>query len=402
MTLTVAIAVMTALAAQAPSTSPSSSTSAPAEVALGPLWVRPLALLQIDARAPLHDLGKADDVDVSGVEGEPGFVMPRGRLGLGVRGRGFQLQLIGEGAREKVGLLEAFGVVDVVDGFAVSAGLQRTPLFSGPDPLVTQPISERGVVERTFWPGRELGVTVHAAPGAARLVRPEVWLRVGNGQPNAILGNDNAGFAGDGRVDVVVADVVRVGVGARVEDTDDEPGITGTTPLGFAFWRPPPTSGLRQASEAHALLALGALRALVTGTYAVEGRAEDDDGNPRTPKKSQPSLAAAGAAAELAYTVLGAPRVGGVGAPNLTDTPHLEVALRAERVWLGLPVGDVVDETVVPGGASALTANVTLWAHSAVALSGTVHALAYDVAPLEDPTQQTSLTALARLTFSLR
>ncbi|HEY1097973.1 MAG TPA: hypothetical protein VGF99_03555, partial [Myxococcota bacterium] len=308
----------------------SSTTSSPAlqfDLGSGDDVVRfePLVLLQVDARAVLHD-------DDNAVEGESGFVIPRGRLGGRLRWRFFDVQVIGEGAREKAGLLEAFGVVHVGD-FAVDVGLARSPLLiGGPDPLSLQPLNERSVLERTMWPGRELGVGVRWSPTTLPV---EAWARVSNGVANAVLGNDNDGLAADARIDGVFGSAalprrralaadhighddddrdflgLRVGVGARVERTDNEAGMPGITALNATYWRAPPVSGPSTTLQAHAQGFLGPARLTVQGAFAHESRARDDDGNPSTPKVPVVGVQHAGASAEVAAVVVGERRVFG-------------------------------------------------------------------------------------------
>ena len=380
--------------------------------------VTPLVLLQVDGRAVLHD-------DDNAVEGNSGFISPRARLGARLRWRFFEVQVVGEGSREKAGLLEAFGVVHVGD-FAINAGLARSPLFiGGPDPLSLQPLNERGILERTLWPGRELGVGV---PWLPTTVPVEAWLRVSNGVANAVLGNDNAGLAAEGRVDVVLtnssdddrdknvdSDVdsdadsnvgrvfvgLRAGVSARVESTDNEAGMPGITPLGFTYWRAPPVSGPSSIVQAHVQGLLGPARLTLQGGFAHEGRAKDDDGNPATPKVTITAMQHAGASAEIAATVIG-PRRDFLKAPTTASltSPVIDLAVRGERLRLGLtPMNDTADPTVSAGGASAVSAAVTWWLHESLSVSAQIHALAYDVAPIDDPDRTSSLTALLRLTI---
>ena len=369
----------------------------------------PLVVLQVDGRAVFHD-------DDNAVEGESGFTAPRVRLGGRLKWRAFEAQLIGEGAREKAGVLEAFGTVHLADEFAVTVGLQRSPLFAGgPDPLTFQPINERGVLERTMWPGRELGVGVRWSP---TYVPVQAWLRVSNGVENALLGNDNSGFAGEGRVDFACGNArasrsynqardnndddggFRAGFSARIESTDNESGMSGATPLNYVYWRAPPVSGPSSTIELHAQAFVGPARLTIEGGVANESRATDNDGNPNTPKVLTTGVMHSGGNAELAAVIVGPRRVWGT-APKTASltTPVIELAARGEVVRLGdAPFGETADPAVIAGGAQAASAALTWWSHESLSLSLQVHALKYDVAPVDDPNRTSSLTAMLRLT----
>ena len=228
-----------------PTTTPTTTAVGEVSLPVGDMVVRfqPLALLQIDGRSLIHTDGLA-------VEGNDGFVVPRARLGGRMSAGHMTLQVVMEGARDKPGVLEAFGTVRLGDAdnvLDVIAGLARSPLLlGGLDPLVLMPLNERSALERTMWPGRELGVGVYVAPSSLPL---EVWTRVTNGNVNALLGNDNAGLAADARIDLAWGAArrrarpdgpgLRLGLSSRAEDTDDEAGRAGTTPLGFTYWLPP-------------------------------------------------------------------------------------------------------------------------------------------------------------------
>lgn len=268
---------------------------------------------------------------------------------------------------------------------SVHLGYAQAPQF----PTVHQtrdsgPLPELSLTAAAFWPGRDTGVEVRLAGTELPI---DVRARVGNGSDSP-LGNDNPMPSADGRADLVLgrarssdaSDVagLRVGVGGHLEEAMDGPGIAGTLPTGFTFWRPPTVSGRVAMGEAHLIGSLGSVAWTTEAALSVEGRSIDDDGDPDTDRVRLDPVRAYGGTTELAWMVTGQRRV--PGAWPVVDGLGVEVATRASRLVLGRGADDVA-----PGGAALIEAAAHLWWPSGVGASLTGAWASYDEPPLEAP-----------------
>jgi phosphate-selective porin OprO/OprP len=133
---------------------------------------------------------------------------------------------------------------------------------------------------------------------------------------------------------------------------------------------------------------------------AREERSRDTDGNPATPRVAQDAVITAGAAAELAWMITGQHRRVGAwpwDARAAQSWGAWEIALRAERFFIGLGAQDVS-----AGGAMAGSAAVHWWANDWFALALAGYLQAYDRAPVEEPTQTLSWIGLLRATVRVQ
>lgn len=263
-------------------------------------------------------------------------------------------------------------------------GYGKTPLFiSAHDISVeTLPVPELSIVARSFWPGRATGAEVHLEGPDLPV---EAWFRLGSIPELAM----------DGRVDLVLKAGLRAGVGIHLSHTEDHPGLSGENPTGFSFWRAPTVSGKMQTVEGHVQGGMGPVQLTFEGAFASEGRSEDTDGNPETPRVSLDALQSWGASGEVAWMVTGQKRISGPW-PVVGDKIGIEVAGRAERLSLGQGAVDTV-----AGGATGGELAVHLW-HPAgwgSAISGGW--LQYDVAPIEEPGVTHSWFVAANATLRL-
>lgn len=283
----------------------------------------------------------------------------------------------------------------------VTLGYGKTPLFaSARDAGVeTLAIPELAMSTRAFWPGRDAGAEVHLA---APTLPVEAWLRVGNGSGSP-KGNDNPEVSFDGRADLVMGRAreeaerasplgLRVGGGFHVEDAEDRAGLTGTTPTGFEFWRSPTISGTVWVAEAHVVGLAGPVQVTLEGAAASEGRSEDTDGNPDTPRAELAPVHSWGGAGEVAWMVTGEHRQPGAW-PVAGDKLGVEVAGRGERVSLGGGAEDVD-----PGGATGGELAVRVWLPLGLGAGLSGGWFQYDTAPLEELDVTSSWFASARVT----
>jgi phosphate-selective porin OprO/OprP len=374
------------------------------ELSIGPhVRLAPVLIADVDARL----YGSQD-------EGYNGFNFTRARVGL--RASAFDLLdvvLIGRWDGDDPGLFEGYIAAHLPKGLLLEAGYARSPLFvSGRDELEAWlPLQERSVTANALWPGRELGLMAAWAPTFAPV---QAWLRVSNGSTNA-LGNDNSSVAFDARVDVTLgrqrvgADAnrftgLRLGVGARYDpDVYDTLAVHGTTAGDFIFWRAPIVSGQRVVLEGHLIGDLGPLELRVEGGWAKERRSRDTDGNPLTPREQLASVQSGGLSAELAWRVLGAPRLPGTWPGGTKLTPDgwrdgaLELAARVERLWLGVGAPDVES-----GGTTAFGAAARYWTQWGVGASLGAYGYTFDTAPIETPGRTATWLVLARVTAAIR
>ncbi|MBU8898051.1 hypothetical protein DRW03_32225 [Corallococcus sp. H22C18031201] len=375
--------------------------SAPALAA--DLGLRPLFVGEVDWRQ--HG---------SAVEGFDNVALARLRLGVIAQPVPWMTAIgAAEWAQEKPALVDAYLAVRPGKGLRLSMGYAKTPLFisAHDESIEALPIPELSLVAQSFWPRRDLGLEAQWTPEGLPL---ETWVRVGNGSRSP-LGNDNNQPALDARVDgrwgrsrgdAAASWGLRAGAGVHVERAFDRPGIGGTGPQGFTFYRPPPVSGPRSVVEAHARVDVGAVRVLAEGAAAWERRARDTDGNPATPREALPTLRSQGASLEVSWVVLGQPRGDGQGWPlaregapslSLDSVPEgaVEVAARVERLWLGRGAADVTR-----GGTTGGAVAVRWWTTSFLGVGLAGYLQHHDVAPLEEPAQRNSWLALARATVS--
>lgn len=378
-------------------------------VPLGPLVVDPLLLLQLDWRTYNNE-----------VEGTDGFMLSRMRVGGRVRyGSTLSSTIIAEIARERPQIVDAFISYLPIDSFEVNAGFSKSALiWSGREPIAVMAFGERSTWAQAFWPGRDLGIEAHLLPVDAPV---ELWLRVGNGNESA-LGNDlGGGLAAEGRADLVLGNArtqpawrhsrgnfadedwgFRLGAGARIEDAGERQGIKGTTSTGFTFAPAPSVIGPRWIAEGHTVASLGPVMVVAEGAYAQESRSIDDDGRPDTPRQNLDAITSYGGSLELNWSLFGQPRVGGwwLGGPSPYNTEiagAVELSLRGERNYFKLGASDVT-----PAGNWGAAGALTWWINHNFSIGGQVYANWYDVAPVEDPNQLFSYTALLRTTVSVR
>ncbi len=297
--------------------------------------------------------------------------------------------------------------------FLVEAGYARSVLFpSGRDELEAWlPLQERSLTVDALWPGRELGAMVAWSHPTVPI---EWWLRVSNGTTNP-LANDNSVPAVEARVDFVAgrqhhdADAtlgLRIGVAAHWDpNAYDRLGVSGTAVGGFIFWRAPIVSGRRWVTDAHLIADWGPVELRLEGGFAIEGRSQDTDGNPATPREILASDRSGGISAELVWRVFGAPRVPGVwpGGPvqftwDSWKSGSIEVALRGERLWLGQGAADLQ-----PGGADSVGAAIRWWSCWGIGASIGGYGYVFDTAPLEIPDRYDELdVARARPVSAIR
>ncbi len=93
-------------------------------------------------------------------------------------------------------------------------------------------------------------------------------------------------MVGRARVDAERTDFLslRLGGGFHFEAAEDWAGIAGRTPPGFEFWRSPTVAGTVWIAEGHGVVLVGPVQVTIEGAVASEGRSEDTDGNPDTPR----------------------------------------------------------------------------------------------------------------------
>ncbi|MCP3099256.1 hypothetical protein LZ198_10275 [Myxococcus sp. K15C18031901] len=370
-------------------------------------WLRPTLVGEVDYRQHGSD-----------VEGFDGFTLARLRLGAEARpvpwlvARG-----VAEWALEKPVLIDAFVAFTGLKDWRISLGYNKTPLFPSAhdEHLEARAIPELSGLDQAFWPRRDLGLEVRWSPSTLPL---ETWVRVGNGSRSP-LGNDNQLPALDARLDgrwgrSAGAPLsfwgARVGAGVHVESAFDRAGIGGTGPQGFVYYRPPPVSGARTVTEAHARLDAGRLRVAAEAAAAWEHRDRDTDGNPSTPREVLPTMQSQGASLEVSYVAWGQPRGDGPFWPQASASDDdaletlragkvpdgaLELAARVERLWLGRGAPDVQS-----GGSLNGALAVRWWTTSFLGLGVAGYVLRYDTAPLEEPDRRTSWLVLARTTVS--
>jgi phosphate-selective porin OprO/OprP len=331
---------------------------------------------------------------------------------------GFEVRRLYLGARWEpaawvtaVGSIQALGEHGpiIVDAFVrvephrfvdLSLGYAKTPLFvSARDVSIeTVPIPELSLSTGAFWPGRDAGAEAHLGDTALPV---EAWVRVGNGS-HSPAGNDNPQIALDARVDLVLGRAnpeaergetfgLRIGGGAHLEDAEDRPGITAHTPSGFEFWRSPTISGPVRVFEGHVLAFAGPVQLTLEGAAASEGRSEDTDGNPDTPREELEAVRSLGGSGELAWLVTGQHRQPGAW-PVAADL-GVEVAARGERILLGKGT-----EEVEAGGATGAELAVRMWHPAGLGVGVSGGWFRFDTAPLEEPEVTTSFFAAARVT----
>lgn len=347
--------------------------------------MRPLASVEADARL----------LPERNVQGTRGFGVRRARLGLEAGLGAGRLVVQAELAGASAGLLDAFGAWQLAPGVEVVAGYQRHPAFvSGPDLLAPAlPLMERSLTVQALWPGRDAGVEVRLTPPGWPL---EARLRASNGA-NSPLANSDAHLALAARVDGVWRGDgwgLRLGATGAREEVDDQAGIAGRMPLGYTFYRPAAISGQRLLLAGHLHAYAGPLALLVEGGVAEEGRAQDTDGDPATPREARASLRSGAVSGEVLWTPLGPPRGERLGPPA---GRALEVALRAERLWLGRGA----PAEVAPGGAWGGAAALRGWLDPARGLGLSAHLYRLDAPPLDDPGAAWAWVVIARATWLL-
>lgn len=282
-----------------------------------------------------------------------------------------------------------------------SVGYGKTPLFASASlPIESTPLPELSMVARAWWPGRDAGVALHLGSPTLPV---EAWLRLGNGSRSP-LGNDDPEPAGDARVDLVLGRArdagaaawgLRLGIGGHLQPIEDGAGLSASLPTGYTFWRSPAVSGDRWIAEAHLMGQAGPVQLTVEGARAEEGRSEDTDGNPLTPRAAQAAVGSWGGAAELAWMIVGEPR--GVGGWPAGDTLGVELSARGERVSLGEGAADVE-----PGGATGFEAAARLWTPPGLALGASGGWFTFDTAPFDEPDVTETWFILGRVTARLR
>lgn len=369
------------------------------------LELQPIAVAETEVRAVAHEF-----------EGLSGFTVPRAYLGGRVALHAdAELVLVGNWR-----LPEAPDLLDVALRFRphssveVIAGYWRTPAFSSVRDQFDerQPVPERSLVAGALGSGRDLGVDVHLRSADLPVA---AWLHVGNGVAS-VVGNDNTSLAVDARADWTLGRArhgaqgtepvgLLVGVSGHFDpNSADRAAIAGRTVTGFAWWRGPTVSGRRWLVQGHALAQWRSVQVRAEAGFASEGRSQDSDGNPSTPRAVEQAVHAWGWSGEAAWMVLGPWRHGDAwpgsesGAQSSTSASGgLEVAGRAERLAVGRAAQDVT-----ASGAYAVSAAVRWWsaAHWGLALAG--YRYAWDTAPVEARDVRETWTVLARLTVSVR
>lgn len=360
-----------------------------------PFPLQPSLLAEADYRAYPSEL-----------EGNTGFALGRLRPGLVLHPTPWFLGVVAvELAREHPEVLDAFARFRPLPWVEFSGGYSRPPMFgSFYDPVHIMPFPDLSPVVNAFRVRRDLGVDVHVAP---RTVPIDAWIRLGNGTGSP-LGNDNALPALYLAADLVLGRTwtgnrdgrtfgLRLGASTLIESSRDRDGITGTTPLGFVYYRPNVVSGLRVVSDVHFIGVAGPVRATFEGAYAHESRSRDDDGNPATPRTDLPAIKSYGLTAELAWTLLGRPREV-ARAPQATQGPWrggaLELAARFDRLWLGRGANDVV-----AGGTRGCAVAVKWWPAAFLSTTLAAYTQRYDTAPIEEPNNRWSWGLIARASF---
>lgn len=356
--------------------------------------VSPTLVGELDLRARSAD-----------AEAEDGFALVRFRPGLRIDATPWA-RFVGsvEWIREKPSIVDAYGRLRW-RWLTVSAGFGKTPLFptAHDEPIQSLAIPELAPVVDALWPGRDLGLEVAVASPLCLPI--EAWLRVGDGSGSA-LGNDNDALAFDARLDLVLGRGarqdrmlgLRAGAGGHVEEAFDRQGANGTTVDGFAYYRGPTVSGTRTVAEAHLVGWAGPARLTVEAGIAREDRSRDTDGNPETPRESQEPVVSRGITAEAVWVIRGTARLPG-RRPRGPEGPGwtggaVEVAARVDRLELGRDTEEI-ENGGATGGALAARWWITDWAGVALA----AYVLRYDVAPIEEPEERTSVVALVRATL---
>lgn len=341
-------------------------------------------------------------------EGQTGFGVARFRPGLVLTPVDW-MRAVGtvEFAGEYAVIQDLFAQAFVGE-FEFTAGYAKPLLFASfaQEPVHTLPMPDRAPVVRSFAIDRDVGVTARYRSRSAPL---ELALRVGNGSGSP-LGNDNAIPAGYASADLVLGRAnlqnrtapagLRFGAAGLVESVRDRNGISGSTPLGFVYFRPVVVSGLRAVLEAHAIVYWSALRFTVEGAVAEESRSRDDDGNPNTDRVPLDSQLSAGLTTELVWTLFGGLRVPG-RIPRGRIAPRgrwgggaLELAGRYDRLWLGRGASDIT-----PGGADGGAVVLKWWPTSFLAATLAGSLTHYDVPPIEEPDQSWSWGVITRASF---
>ncbi|APR77662.1 Hypothetical protein A7982_03009 [Minicystis rosea] len=367
--------------------------------AAGLVDFQPIFVGEIDYR--LHS--------IPDIEGESGFAANRLRLGarMGVStwfSAAAQIELVN---REHPVILDAMVAVRPTPAWEISFGASKTPLFSSArdEAIWALPVPELSMVARAFWPQYDVGLEVHRLPTPRLPI--EGWLRIGNGSGSA-LGNDNRDYALDARLDVALGRArvgvpatvpfgLRFGSGFHAELAEDRLGVGGTTPAGFAFYRPATVSGPRYLAESHLVAYAGPIKLTIEAALAKEGRTADTDGNPATPRAPQAPVLSKGGVVELGWMIFGPHRRHGAwpvdAAIGTWDWGGLELGVRAERLVLGRGARDVQ-----PGGATAGSAAIRWWTTSFLAASLAGYYTHYDAAPIEEPDRRSSWLGLFRVT----
>ena len=145
-------------------------------------------------------------------------------------------------------------------------------------------------------------------------------------------------------------------------------------------------------AEGHGVVLVGPVQVTLEGAAASEGRSEDTDGNPDTPRAELDPVQSWGTSGEMAWMVTGQHRQPGAW-PVAGEKIGVEVAGRGERLSLGGGADDVE-----AGGASGGELAVRVW--HPIGLGGGVSGgwFLYDTAPLEEPEALSSWHVAARVT----
>lgn len=359
----------------------------------------PTMLLDADYRQRAHE-----------VEGTSGFAMARARLGMRLHPTRW---LAAEGNVELVGdhgpfLLDGYASFTPLRWLEVRAGYSPPPLFASfrYEPVATLPMPTRSVVVTEMRVRRDMGVETRFVP---RRIPIEAILRLGNGA-QGLLGNDNDTPTGYAALDLVLGRAwvagrnrvvgLRVGAASLLDDAEEHDSIAGRTPLGFAYSRPIVAAGVRNVTEAHVVGYAGPVRLVVEGAWAYESRRADDDGDATTPPVEKDPLQSWGLTGELTWTVRGTWREvgrqpeGPGGRGDRWDGGAIELAARADRLWLGRGTPEVVN-----GGGTTSALALKWWPTSFLALALYGDATRFDTPPIETPSRSWSWTALVRASF---
>lgn len=360
--------------------------------------LRPTLLTEVDYR-----VYPADE------EGLTGFALAHLRPGMVLEPTDwFRGVATLEFASKNPAIVDAYAEFRANDWLDLTLGYSKVPLFASfvNEPLNTMVFPDRAAVINSFSIGYDLGAGARFRRASLPL---EARLRIGNGTGSA-LGNNNSLPAGYASLDLVLGRAhsanpdaatqtfgLRLGAAGLYENTEDRNGISGHTPPGFKYHRPPIVHGARAVGEAHLVAYAGPVRLSVEGAMAREDRSRDTDGNPSTPRLELPTSTSYGLSTEVLWTLIGQPRqVGQAPTPdaNSEQMGALEVAARYDGLWLGRGADDLT-----PGGSQSGSLALVWWPTDFLSAKVSGYYMQYEKAAIERPDALDSWGALARASF---